>query len=55
MEAETVVDGVPLQVEEMTGEPGDLYLMHPAALHAAAPNVLSEPRLVLAQFVMPKP
>jgi hypothetical protein len=55
MGAETVIDGVPLQVEEMTGEPGDLYLMHPAALHAAAPNVLSEPRLVLAQFVMPKP
>jgi ectoine hydroxylase-related dioxygenase (phytanoyl-CoA dioxygenase family) len=54
MESETVVDGVPLRVDEMTGEPGDVFFMHPAVLHAAAPNVLTEPRLVLSQFVMPK-
>jgi hypothetical protein len=53
MEAETEVDGVALQVEEMTGEPGDVLLMHPSALHAAAPNMLSKPRLALTQFVMP--
>jgi ectoine hydroxylase-related dioxygenase (phytanoyl-CoA dioxygenase family) len=53
MEAETEVDGVSLQVEEMTGEPGDVLLMHPSALHAGAPNMLSEPRLALTQFVMP--
>ena len=40
--------------EEITGEPGDVFLMHPAALHAAAPNVLDMPRLVLAQFVRPR-
>jgi ectoine hydroxylase-related dioxygenase (phytanoyl-CoA dioxygenase family) len=54
MEAETQVDGVALQVEEMTGEAGDVFLMHPLALHAAAPNMLAEPRLALTQFVMPK-
>jgi hypothetical protein len=54
MSAATNVDGVPVRVEEMTGDPGDLFLMHPAALHAAAPNVLEAPRLVLAQFVYPK-
>jgi len=54
METATEVSHVPLQVEEMTGEPGDLYLMHPAVLHAAAPNLLDAPRLVLSQFVMPK-
>ena len=54
MDVPTEVDGVPLQVEEMTGAPGDVFLMHPAALHAATPNVLEAPRLVLAQFVHPK-
>jgi ectoine hydroxylase-related dioxygenase (phytanoyl-CoA dioxygenase family) len=53
MGAPTEIDGVPVQVEEMTGDPGDVFLMHPAALHAAAPNVLEAPRLVLAQFVYP--
>jgi ectoine hydroxylase-related dioxygenase (phytanoyl-CoA dioxygenase family) len=54
MDAETDVDGVALQVEEMTGEPGDVLLMHPSALHAGAPNMMAEPRLALTQFVMPK-
>jgi hypothetical protein len=53
MARETKVAGVPLQVEEMTGEPGDLYLMHPRALHAGAPNATDRPRLVLSQFVAP--
>jgi hypothetical protein len=54
MARETKVAGVPLQVEAMTGEPGDLYLMHPRALHAGAPNAAAQPRLVLSQFVLPK-
>lgn len=54
METETEVAGVPLQVEEMTGRPGDLYLMHPRALHAGAPNKTAGPRLVVTQFVIPK-
>jgi hypothetical protein len=53
MARETEVAGVPLQVEEMTGEPGDLWLMHPRALHNGSPNAASLPRLVLTQFVMP--
>ena len=52
--AATQVDCVGVQVEEMTGEPGDVFVMHPAALHAAAPNALETPRLVLAQFVLPR-
>lgn len=54
MDGPTEVDGVPVQVEEMTGESGDVFVMDPCALHAAAPNVLEAPRLVLAQFVYPK-
>lgn len=54
MAAPTAVNGVPLKVTEITGEPGDLWLMDPAALHTLAPNVLDTPRLVLAQFVYPK-
>jgi ectoine hydroxylase-related dioxygenase (phytanoyl-CoA dioxygenase family) len=54
MAAPTIVNGVPVQVEEMTGEPGDVLVMHPAALHTLAPNVLDEPRLALAQSVYPK-
>ena len=54
MEAETRVDGVPCRVEEMTGEPGDVFLMHPASLHAPTSNALDEPRLVLAQTIYPK-
>lgn len=54
MAAPTVVDDVPVQVTEITGDPGDLWLMHPAALHTLAPNVLDTPRIVLAQFVYPK-
>ncbi|HEY8571323.1 phytanoyl-CoA dioxygenase family protein [Phenylobacterium sp.] len=54
MGAPTLIQGVPIQVEEMTGEPGDVFLMHPAALHAGAPNTGDEPRLVLTQFVNPK-
>lgn len=50
----TDVNGVPCQVLEMTGEPGDVFVMHPAALHTLAPNVQDEPRLALAQFVYPK-
>lgn len=52
MDRETVVDGVPLRIEEMTGEPGDVWLMHQNALHAPSPNARAAPRLALAQTVM---
>ena len=54
MAGNTLVDGVPVQVEEMTGQPGDVFIMHPGALHAIAPNARREPRLALTQFVYPK-
>ncbi|HEY0436542.1 MAG TPA: hypothetical protein VGC92_07885, partial [Phenylobacterium sp.] len=54
MAAPTQVNGVALQVEEMTGEPGDVFLMHPNALHGPSPNVLDTPRLALAETLYPK-
>jgi ectoine hydroxylase-related dioxygenase (phytanoyl-CoA dioxygenase family) len=54
MASPTVVDGVPLQVEEITGEPGDVFLMHPHALHGLSSNVRDTPRLALAQTIYPK-
>ena len=54
MDQEERVDGVACQVAEMTGEPGDVWLMHPNILHNSAPNALETPRLALTQFVAPK-
>ena len=54
MAHETPVAGVPLRIEEMTGEPGDAWLMHPNILHGGSSNVLDRPRLALSQFVQPK-
>lgn len=54
MGAGTVANGVPLQVEEITGEPGDVFLMHPHALHNGSANVLDTPRLALTQTIYPK-
>jgi hypothetical protein len=33
MDRETIVDGVPLRVVELTGEPGDMVLCHPVMVH----------------------
>jgi len=54
MDAEAEAGVVAPRVEEMTGQPGDLFLMHPRALHAAAPNKADRPRLVVTQFVAPR-
>lgn len=40
------VDGVPVQVVEVTGEPGDAYVCHPALLHAVSMNCRAVPRLM---------
>lgn len=37
----TTVDGVPLRVVELTGEPGDVILMHSDTFHAVASNRLT--------------
>jgi hypothetical protein len=46
MDGETVVDGVPLRVVELTGEPGDMVLCHPAMVHCRAPNAGARPRFM---------
>lgn len=49
----TIIDGVPLRVVELTGEPGEVILMHSDTFHAAAPNRLTEPRTMLTEMVSP--
>ena len=51
MEEGAVVDGVPLKVVEITGEPGDVVIIHPCILHTASANCLDTPRLVLREGV----
>lgn len=46
MDEETLVDGVPLRVVELTGEPGDMVFCHPALVHCGAPNRGSRPRFM---------
>jgi hypothetical protein len=46
--------GVDLLVGEMTGQPGDVVLMHPATLHSLSPNSRTTPRLMLAESVYAK-
>ena len=46
MDRETVVDGVPLRVVELTGEPGDMVFCHPAMVHCGAPNRGERPRFM---------
>jgi ectoine hydroxylase-related dioxygenase (phytanoyl-CoA dioxygenase family) len=48
---ETVVDGVPLRVLELTGEPGDVVVMHCDTFHAVAPNRSGRPRWMLTEIV----
>lgn len=53
--AGAVIDGVHVQVEELTGEPGDAVIMHPRLLHVVAPNTLPAPRMMLLQFLHRRP
>jgi hypothetical protein len=46
MDTETTVDGVPLRVVELTGEPGDMVFCHPLLVHCAAPNRGTWPRFM---------
>jgi hypothetical protein len=53
--AGAVIDGVPLRVAETVGGAGDLFIMHPAMLHAAAPCASPKPRLVVAETIVARP
>src|ERR1700722_20073602 len=46
MGGETIVDGVPLRVVELTGEPGDMVFCHPVMLHCRTPNRGERPRFM---------
>jgi ectoine hydroxylase-related dioxygenase (phytanoyl-CoA dioxygenase family) len=43
----TAVDGVPVRIVELTGEPGDVVFLHPHLFHAPAPNHGRTPRLMV--------
>lgn len=44
-----VMRGVPVKVREMTGEPGDVIVMHAAMIHTIGANALQRPRMMLAE------
>lgn len=46
MDGEVVIEGVPLRVVELTGEPGDMVFCHPAIVHCGSPNHGSQPRFM---------
>ena len=46
MDGETIVEGVPLRVVELTGEPGDMVFCHPLMVHCVAPNRRTRPRFM---------
>ena len=50
-----VVDGVPVKVVEMTGEPGDVFFMHPSLMHAFSTNAGDQARMMLTQWVEGRP
>jgi len=56
MDGETTVDGVPLRVVELTGEPGDMVFCHPVMVHCGAPNRGTRPRFmrIKQQFLTPE-
>jgi hypothetical protein len=51
MKQGTILEDVEVRVVEMTGAPGDVYLVHPLMMHAASPNCLATPRIVLSSTV----
>ncbi|HEY2050002.1 MAG TPA: phytanoyl-CoA dioxygenase family protein [Caulobacteraceae bacterium] len=51
MDADAEAGGQIVRLEEMTGDEGDLIVMHPALLHASAHNVLDRPRMMLTIWV----
>jgi len=46
MNAETIIEGVPLRVVELTGEPGDMVFCHPVMVHCVGPNRGTRPRFM---------
>lgn len=51
MAEDTVLDDVPLRVVELSGSPGDVFLMHCDTFHVAAPNCLDQPRIMATNMI----
>jgi hypothetical protein len=51
LEEGATIDGTHFRVQELTGSPGDVILMHPRTLHAPAPNSLATPRMMLVEII----
>ena len=45
------VSGVPVEVHELTGRPGDVVITHLHVYHAASPNVSTVPRQMLGKTI----
>jgi ectoine hydroxylase-related dioxygenase (phytanoyl-CoA dioxygenase family) len=45
------IDGVDVDVEELTGAPGDIVIAHMHVFHVAAPNTTSQARVMLGQMI----
>ena len=46
-----VVDGIDVRVLELSGDAGDIFLVHPMMLHAPSKNCATEPRLALTATI----
>jgi hypothetical protein len=44
-------NGIEVEIVELCGEPGDVFVTHLQVFHCAAPNVADTPRMALATFV----
>lgn len=51
MKTAAILEDVEVRVVEMTGEPGDVFLVHPLMMHAGSPNCSALPRMVLSSTV----
>lgn len=49
MEQSTEFEGIPLQVRELAGKAGDLFVMHPWMLHAPSPHAGTRMRMMLVE------
>ena len=49
------VKGVPVEVVELTGKPGDVVVTHLHVYHSASPNVASRPRQMLGKAIARRP
>ena len=45
------MNGVPVEVRELTGRPGDVVITHLHVYHAASPNVSTVPRQMLGKTI----